>query len=300
MKRLSLNLTSVIVMLAVGVLLPVLLSTAVGIVAICIAEDTGGIVTGVLVISFTATAAGCGFLALVFIGKKARLARQQADFIANISHELRTPLSAIRLYAQTLQSGNVDNDPVSASRCIATILRETTCLEVMIDSILTWRASSKDVMELKMKTLPLSASVHGAVDMFRSMVPLDEIDLSVSIDTVLPVRHDKKALTAVVLNLLVNAYKYTGIDKSVSVTAFDSENEVVVEVKDNGIGIPQSEVKKIFQPFYRVKRRDAGETAGVGLGLAIVWQLVDMHKGTVTVSSEEGKGSSFKIRLPSA
>ena len=113
MKRLNLNLdlTVVIVLIAVGVLLPVMLATASGIVAIVIAKDAGSIVTGVLVISFAVAAAGSGIIAVVLTGKKARLARLQADFVANISHEFRTPLSAIRLYAQTLQSGDLSDDP---------------------------------------------------------------------------------------------------------------------------------------------------------------------------------------------
>jgi two-component system phosphate regulon sensor histidine kinase PhoR len=298
--RLNLNLTSVIVIIAAGVLLPVMLSTAVGIVAIALAEGTGGIVTGVLIISFTVTAAGCGLLALVFTGRKARLARQQADFVANISHEFRTPLSAIRLYAQTLQSGKLADDPEETSRCIATILRETTWLDVMIDRMLTWRASSKDMMELNIETKSVSKAVYGAIDRFNSMVPADELTLSSSIKTELRVQHDAKALNAVVLNLLTNAYKYTGRRKEISVTAQDRDNHVIIEVKDNGIGLTATEMKHIFQPFYRAERRNGGETGGVGLGLAIARHQVNQHKGTISVSSHKDEGSSFTISLPSA
>ena len=300
MKRfnLNLNLTSVIVIIAAGVLLPVMLSTAVGIVAILMAEDTGGIVTGVLIISFTVTAAGCSLLALVFTGRKARLARQQADFIANISHEFRTPLSAIRLYAQTLQSGKLADDPEQVSRCIATILRETTWLDVMIDRMLTWRASSKDMMELNMETKSVSEAVYGAIDRFNTMVPPNELVIASSIETQLYVQHDAKALNAVVLNLLTNAYKYTGRQKQISVSAQDRDNHVIIEVKDNGIGLTTAEAKRIFEPFYRAERRDRGETGGVGLGLAIARHLIYQHNGTISVSSRQDEGSSFTISLP--
>lgn len=300
MKRinLNLNLTSVIVIIAAGVLLPVMLSTAVGIVAICLAEDTGSIVTGVLIISFAVTASGCGLLALVFTGKKARLARRQADFIANVSHELRTPLSAIRLYAQTLQSGKLSDDSEKTLQCVDTILRSATWLDVMVDGILTWRASSKDIKALNMETQPVADSVSGAIDRFKSMIPPDEFTLTSVIETQLCVEHDANALSTVVLNLLTNAYKYTGSQKQITVSVQDRSKYVTIEVRDNGIGLTASEINRIFQPFYRATQRGRGEASGVGLGLAIAHHLIRQHKGTITVSSQKDEGSCFTINLP--
>lgn len=302
MKRfkLNLNLTSVIVILAAGVLLPVMLSTAVGIVSIVLADDADGIITGVLVISFAVTAAGSGLLALVFTGKKARLARQQADFIANVSHELRTPLSAIRLYAQTLETGRLADDPEQTAHCIATIVRETTWLDTLIDRLLTWRATSKDMLELSLETRPVADAVSGAVTRFNSMVSPEELTLTVSLETRLCVRHDAMALNAVILNLLMNAYKYTGAQKQIRVSAQDRDSQVIIEVEDNGIGLSAIEAKRIFRPFYRAPRKDKGETGGVGLGLAIAWNLIGQHNGTLSVSSRQGEGSSFTISLPAA
>ncbi|MFC1452677.1 sensor histidine kinase [Verrucomicrobiota bacterium] len=300
MKRyhLHLDLTGVIVLVAVGVLLPVMLSTAVGIVALVIARDAGGIVTGVLVISFAVAAAGSALIAVVLAGRKARLARRQADFIANVSHEFRTPLSAIRLYAQTLQSGKLGGDPEQTAQCLSTILRETEWLDVMIDRVLTWRASSRDMMTLEMDTRPVSQAVSDAVARFRTMVPADEMDFSCSIDSRLPVRHDASALNGVVLNLLTNAYKYTRKDKRISVDVRDEDGSAVIEVHDNGIGLTTAEMKRVFQPFYRAERQDGGGTSGAGLGLAIAQYLVNRHDGTIDVRSESGKGSTFSIRLP--
>ena len=298
--RLNLNFTGVIVLIAVGVLLPVMLSTAVGIVALVLAKDAGGIVTGVLVISFAVAAMGSALITVVLTGKKARLARRQADFVANVSHEFRTPLSAIRLYTQTLQSDKLAGDPQQTAQCLATILRETEWLDVMIDRILTWRSSSRDMMPLKMDTRPVSGAISDAVERFRTMVAPDEMDFSSSIDSRLCVRHDAGAVNGVVLNLLTNAYKYTGKDKRISVSVRDEDGHVMIEVLDNGIGLTSAEVKHVFQPFYRAERQDGGETNGVGLGLAIAQYLVNRHEGTIAVTSEKGKGSTFRIRLPAA
>ena len=300
MKRfhLNLDLTAVIVLIAVGVLLPVLLSTAVGIVALVFAKDVGSIVTGVLVISFAVAAMGSALITVILTGRKARLARRQADFVANVSHELRTPLSVIKLYAQTLQSVKLADDPEQTARYLATILRETEWLDVLVDRVMTWRAASKDMMALDMATRPVGQAVSDAIERFRSMVAPEDFVLSSSMDTRLCVSHDAGALSAVVLNLLTNAYKYTGKEKRIGISARDEEGSVVIEVQDNGVGLPLAEVKNIFQPFYRAERQNGSAASGVGLGLAIARHLVTLHKGSVTVRSEEGKGSIFTIRLP--
>lgn len=302
MKRLHLNLdlTSIIVLIAVGVLLPVMLSTAAGIVALVIAEDAGDIVTGVLMISFTVTAAGCALITVVLTSRKARLARRQADFVANVSHEFRTPLSAIRLYTQTLQSGNLESDPGRTAECLATILRETEWLDAMVDRVLTWRASSRDMLPLNKVSRPVSSAVNDALARFRSMVDPETLTLDVSVQTHLPVLHDGSALGAAVLNLLTNAYKYTDEPHRIELNARDDDGQVVIEVRDNGIGLAPAEAKRVFQPFYRARRADGSETSGAGLGLAITRHLVRRHDGTIDVSSEKDVGSTFTIRLPTA
>lgn len=297
-SHLNLSLTAVVLLVAVGVLLPVMLSTAVGIVALIIARDAGGIVTGVLVISFAVAAAGSALIAVVLMGRKAQLARRQADFIANISHEFRTPLSAIRLYTQTLQSGRLAGDPDQTAKCLATILRETEWLDAMIDRVMMWRASSKDMMPLTMEPQPVSETVRDAVERFRAMVAPDGLELSLSIDGRRCVRHDRHAVNAVVLNLLINAYKYTGNEKQIRVNVQDEDGHVVIEVSDNGIGMTDADMKRVFEPFFRVQGQDGGGRGGAGLGLAIARHLVNRHEGTIGVRSEKGKGSTFTIRLP--
>ncbi len=300
MKRLHLNLdlTAVIVLLAAGVFLPVLLATAVGIVALVFAEDVSGIITGVLVISFAVTAMGGALITVVLTGRKARLARRQADFVANVSHEFRTPLSVIKLYTQTLQSGKLMDDPKQTVQCLATILRETEWLDALIDRVLTWRASSKDMMVLDLETRLVSEAVTEAIERFRSMVAPEGLLFSSLTESKLLVSYDIGALRAVVLNLLTNAYKYTGEEKRISVRVRDEEGHVAIDVQDNGVGMTSAEVKRIFQAFYRVEGKDGNTASGVGLGLAIARHLVYLHKGSITVNSEVGEGSTFTVRLP--
>lgn len=300
MKRLRLNLslTGVIVTLAVGVLLPVMLSTAVGIVTLAFAKDTRTIVSGVLVVSFAVAAVGGVLSATVLAGRKNRLARRQADFVANVTHELRTPLSAIRLYAQTLQSGKLVGDAEATARCVATILRETAWLDVMVDKILTWRRSARDPMDLDLQLCPVGPAVQSAADRFRALILSDEVSFSVGIDSSLSVRHDAHAVNMIVLNLLTNAYKYTGKDKRISLIVRDEEDHVVIEVVDNGIGLSALDARRAFEPFYRADRGLGSQAAGVGLGLAIARHLVQRHGGQMAVHSELGRGSTFSMNLP--
>ena len=111
------------------------------------------------------------------------------------------------------------------------------------------------------------------------------------------IRHDPGALSQAILNLLVNAYKYSSPPRRITVTLGDSAHEVMIAVEDNGIGIPPREFKRIFEPFYRVL---GSGSAGAGLGLAIVHRTVVAHGGKITVDSREGTGSRFTIRLPRA
>jgi signal transduction histidine kinase len=232
--------------------------------------------------------------------RKARLARMQADFIANVTHELRTPLSSIKLYAQTLQSGKLADDPKRTAECIGVILREAGWLDVMIDRLLTWRSSSREMMQLEMKPAPVTYAVRSAAEHFKHIVPADEMEFTFTPGSSLCVMHDVTAINTIVLNLLVNAYKYTGNHKKISVRTSDGKDGVVIEVEDNGIGIEPHEINKIYEPFYRVRRKNGSGPGGTGLGLSIVRYLVSRHNGTIDVKSVKDAGSVFTINLPAA
>jgi two-component system phosphate regulon sensor histidine kinase PhoR len=300
MKHLNLNLklTSVMILIAAGVLLPVLLATATGIITLVIARDAGGIITGVLVISFAVTALGSALVTVVLTGRKARLARLQADFIANVSHEFRTPLSAIRLYTQTLQREQTCSDEKQRAECLATILRETNRLDMMIERVLTWRGASKDMMPLNPVVAPITATIRDALDRFKSMTPPETVTLTTELSSRSRVFHDPESIHSAVLNLLTNAYKYTGDDKRIHVTVKDHDQNVLITVRDNGIGMSPSQMKRIFQPFYRATDSDVHTSGGVGLGLAIANYQIKQHHGSLTVQSEKGRGSCFTITLP--
>lgn len=294
------SLTGAIVALAVGVIIPVISSTSVGIVLLAIGQSSQETVFGVLVLSLAAAAFGSAVVVTVLLGRRARLARLQADFTANITHELRTPLAAIRMYAQTLRLGRLDGDPAKTAESLETILRETEWLGTMIDRVLAWRAAAEDRDALEMRRAPLTGAVEGAIARFERMVPPGEMSLEVDLRSGTPVDHDENGIASVTLNLLINAYKYTGPRKELRVSLRDVDGGVELAVSDNGIGVPKREAGRIFEPFYRVDSGRRGTAPGAGLGLAIVRHQARAHRGDVFLESEEGVGSRFSVRLPAA
>jgi signal transduction histidine kinase len=294
----NLSLTAVIVTLAVGVILPVILSTSVGIVSIALGEKANNLVIGILVICFAAASIGGAVTATVLLGRKARTARLQSDFLANVSHELRTPLTAIRMYAQMLQTGRLQEDPKKVEESLDTIVRETEWLETMIDQALTWRSAAKDRVVLELHVEPVADAVKRALERFSLLTAPGEVDLTTEVTTTAPLAHDSNGIVTVLLNLLINAYKYTGEDKRIAVRAFDQDDEVVLEVEDNGIGIPAKDRRRIFEPFFRTDDRLRAKSSGAGLGLAITKALVIAHGGTIEAHSGEGQGTRMTVRLP--
>ncbi len=298
-RNLSLSLTKPIVTLSVGVLVPVILSTATGIVAIVVGGSSVTLILGILVVSFMAAAIGGSIIVYVLLGRRARLARLQSDLLTNVTHDLRTPLAAIRMHAQTLQSGLLGKDPAAAEGCVGTIVRETEWLEAMVDRILSWRAASKDRDLPHMRVADIGLTLDEVAGRFRRMVPPDEIDFDCRIAAPGAVRHDSQAIQQAILNLLVNAYKYTMPPRRISLSAVREGDRVLVAVEDNGVGIPTAEMERIFEPFHRVDA-DAERVSGAGLGLAVVDHVARAHGGEILVASLIGKGSRFTISLPAA
>jgi two-component system phosphate regulon sensor histidine kinase PhoR len=294
------RMTGPVVMLSIGVIVPVFLSTSVGILLLVLGKSSISLLFGILVICFTSAAIGGAIVVVILLGRRARIAHLQADLLANVSHELRTPLAAVRMYAESLLSGLLRNDPARTEESLRLILQQTEWLDAMIDRVLTWRMAARDRDVLEMQTSSLRPAVEDAVLHFTRMTPPSEAGLTAEITTTLPVRHDKRAIGEIVLNLLVNAYKYTPQDKQIRLHVFDEDGRVAITVQDNGIGMPGKVLKKIFDPFYRVDNGLRSKAPGAGLGLAIVRHMVKLHDGEILVESEPGRGSLFTVRLPAA
>ena len=248
---------------------------------------------------------GIGLFTLIAIGighsfnRQLRLTRLKTDLVAAVSHELRTPLASMRLLVDALLR-DAELDPKKTREYLDLIAVENGRLSRLIDNFLTFSRLERNRHRFSFEKLRPGDVVEAAVAAMRERLhPGCVIDVDVAPDLPSLVA-DPDGLVTALLNLLDNAYKYTPANKHISLKAFHDQGHVVFTVQDNGIGIPAGEQKRIFRRFYRIDRRLARDTSGVGLGLSIVHEIVKAHGGTVHVSSHTGEGSTFTLRVPIA
>jgi two-component system phosphate regulon sensor histidine kinase PhoR len=232
--------------------------------------------------------------------KKAENMRR--DFVANVSHELRTPVTIIKGYAETLLDGALESDPTRAIRFVEIISSHSERLTNLINDILT--LSSLETKEALIELNPIDVS--GTITKACMLLQERAVQKNIAIinetvgGTVPRVMADQGRLEQVVVNLLENAIKYTPDGGTVRLFTEDDGERIRVSVADTGIGIPFKDLPRIFERFYRVDEARTREQGGTGLGLAIVKHIVQLHDGTVSVTSEPGKGSIFSFTLKKA
>lgn len=241
-------------------------------------------------------------LGVIFTGRtlyrEAKLSRLKTDFVSLVSHELRTPLTSIRMFIEMLATGRVQ-DPQEQQNVFSMLMKETGRLSSMIDSVLDFSRIESGKKQYHKHPTPLREVLDAAVDAFKVQRVGAAMQFETNIDAELPtLLLDKDALSAAVLNLLQNAFKYTGDDKRIVLRALRHGEEVVIEIEDNGVGIPRREQKRIFDRFYRVDSLLTRNTEGTGLGLSIAQRIVQAHDGRISVDSVPGKGTTFRVHLP--
>lgn len=231
---------------------------------------------------------------------EAETVRLKSDFISNVSHELKTPLSLIRLFGETLESDQLTDEQKRRefSRIIA---RESRRLGHLIDNVLDFSKIDSGRKEYAFERENLVKVVSDTVEAYRFYLRDQGFEFDISLlpgPIVMPI--DKDAMAQALLNILNNAEKYSGEHKYIGVKMAIDGDQASIAVEDKGLGIPPTEVKHIFEKFYRGGHGSTREAQGCGLGLTIAKTTVESHGGRISVESELGKGSRFVIRLPLA
>lgn len=232
------------------------------------------------------------------VSQQLRAERAREEFVTHVTHELRTPLTNIRAYAETLSAGMFD-DPKAITDCYNVITKETRRLSRLIEDILSVSQLEVGAIELCVDDVDLKVLLDEGLRDVRSLADEKNIDVQLVLPPkVEPIRGDRDKLAVVVNNLLGNAIKYTPNDGNVIVGFQLSGDNVVITIKDNGIGIDPSEHARIFEKFQRGSNPEVSEQTGTGIGLYTAREITRRHGGEIEVISEKGQGSTFLVRLP--
>jgi two-component system sensor histidine kinase SenX3 len=226
-----------------------------------------------------------------------RIDSVRTDLVANLSHELKTPVGAIALLAETLAD---EDEPEVIARLGPKLINEAHRLARIIDELLELSRIELGEQSLA-EVVSVTGVVEEAMDFHRALATARDIGVHADLPEVEPgVLGNRRQLVSAVGNLLENAIKYSDAGSDVEVRVSADAEEVEISVRDHGIGIPGRDLDRIFERFYRVDKARSRETGGSGLGLSIVRHVMTNHGGVVTVSSAEGEGSTFSLRLPVA
>jgi two-component system, OmpR family, phosphate regulon sensor histidine kinase PhoR len=239
-------------------------------------------------------------LVLHDISELRRLERVRRDFVANVSHEFKTPLTAIRGFAETLLAGALD-DADHRARFVEIIREHAERLTHLTDDLLRLSKMEAGQLALEFKAVDASELLLQCLDTARFGAEQKKLKIELQYAQKMPpVRGDAARLRDVIQNLLDNAVQYTPAGGRIVVSANTKNGDVVFDVSDNGIGIPQADLGRIFERFYRVDDARSREAGGTGLGLAIAKHIVEAHSGKIWVESRVGEGSSFHFSIPIA
>ncbi len=239
-----------------------------------------------------------GLLAARVVGKQIKTNKLKNDFIATVSHELKTPLASMRVLVDTLLEGSY-RDQQQVTEYLELVSKENERLTGLIDNFLTFSRMERNKQAFAMARTSPAAIARDAAEAVKTKFSKGQCSFEVDIPDDLPdVKADRDAMVTVLVNLLDNSYKYSYDDKQIKLSVSSEDGSVCFCVSDNGTGMSRRSVKKIFKRFYQVDRSLARHAEGCGLGLSIAKFIIDAHKGSITVSSKPGEGSTFTVKLP--
>jgi signal transduction histidine kinase len=231
------------------------------------------------------------------VTQQRRLEVVRRDFVANASHELKTPAATIQAAAETLRQA-AEDDPAAVPHFASQLEREAVRLSRIVADLLDLsRLESGSALD---DLVSLGAAARDEGQRLEEAAERAGVALELLTEGEQPVRGSQRDLALLVRNLIDNAIRYSHRGGQVTIEVDSNDDEVTLRISDTGIGIPSRDVSRIFERFYRVDRARSRETGGTGLGLAIVKHVVENHGGKIEVESELGRGTTFRIRLPSA
>jgi len=226
-----------------------------------------------------------------------RLETVRRDFVANVSHELKTPLTSIKGFVETLLEGALD-DKRNSRNFLTIIQNHADRLDTLVNDLLSLsHLESKDML-LDIKEVNIKVEADEVISGFGSQLKKNNVEIKNELAPNILARADRDRIKQVFTNLIDNAIKFNRKNGTVKVYAEESSSKIKITIEDSGVGIPEKDISRIFERFYRVDKARSRELGGTGLGLSIVKHIVELHGGTVGLESNEGLGSKFFFTLP--
>ncbi len=235
---------------------------------------------------------------LADVSEQKEIQKRHAEFVSAVSHEMKTPLAGIRAYVELLADGDA-TDEATRDEFLAVINGQVDRLQRLIDNLLNLARIEAGVVKVKKKPIAANEILAEAFRVVQPAAESKNIQMVQDLSPLhLPILADRDMLLQAAINLLSNAVKYTPDGGKVTLRSRLSDNWVVFEVEDTGVGLSPEDAHRVFEKFYRVER-NSKMASGTGLGLPLAKHIVeDVHGGTISVESQLGKGSTFRVTLP--
>lgn len=233
------------------------------------------------------------------IRKQKKLSDLKRDFINNLTHEFKTPIFSISLAARSLKDKAGENNPEKLSSYADLISNESKRLQTQVDKILQVALLDSGNLNLEKKELDLHDAIQSVADGFAMIIEEKKGSVEINLEAKISIiSADETHLNNVLFNLIDNAQKYSEEPPNIHISTSDTEEGILLRIKDHGIGMDKTTQKHIFEQFYRAESGDVHTVNGFGLGLSYVKRITELHQGTIDLNSEPGKGSEFSILFP--
>ena len=228
-----------------------------------------------------------------------QLENMRRDFAANVSHEIKTPLTAIKGFVETLRH-SYNEKPEDTERFIGIIDKHVNRLTAIVDDLISLSKIEQydEKKEIKLRKNPIRNALQNAIDNCREKAGQKEITIDMTCEKDISAMIDATLLEQAIFNLLDNAINYSDLRSTVQVSVVSQDPDIIISVRDHGVGISKEHQPRLFERFYRVEKARNRKLGGTGLGLAIVKHIAQAHGGHVSIESTPGKGSTFSLYLP--
>ncbi|WP_316811614.1 HAMP domain-containing sensor histidine kinase [Pedobacter heparinus] len=251
-------------------------------------------ILSILLILFTTTSF---IFILVTIFKQRKLSLAKSDFINNMTHELKTPLATVSVAIEAMRNFGAWDNQDKARQYLSISRNELDHLSKLIELILQQSIVESHKMEITAKYTHVNGMIRKVIQNYT--LSNEQVDIIQNYaDHIPPILLDPLHMSNVLRNLIDNAIKYSDVQKKISISSKFQNQNWILAVGDNGIGIPKIYQKDIFERFFRVPRGEINPVKGFGLGLSYIKQVVDLHHGNITLQSSENQGSTFTISIP--